>query len=97
MSKRRTREQKIKAQNKYQTTFSLFATEIYKASDTPVKGYFIKEKPVTKDKKTFNNNPLDTEQYSNLKLIKKDLIKSLFVSSFILCLIVVLYLTWYKL
>ncbi len=96
MSKRRTRKQKIKAQKKIQPQFSPLKTDAFEASGTPVKSYFIKEKPIPTEKKAPSNSSVNTEQYSILKLIKKDLIKSLFVSSFILCLIVVLYFTWYK-
>lgn len=94
MSKRRTREQKIKAQTKYQISLKREENQV---TNIPVKSYFISEKQIRKAKKSLGNNSMNTEQYLNLKLIKKDLIKSLLVSSFILCLIVVLYFTWYKL
>ena len=96
MSKKRTRAQKIKAQNKNQAPPNPFNAVAYNLPATHVNSYFKKDKIPKIDTMTVYNNPVKTEQYSNLKLIKKDLIKSLIIASFILCLEVVIYLLWYK-
>lgn len=94
MAKRRTKKQKIKAQNK--VIINPFTIGSGGYQEIPVKGYFDKEEIKVNNKKINTDNPTNSEQYSNMKLIKKGIIKSILVSSFILCLIVVIYLTWYK-
>lgn len=96
MSKRRTRKQKIKAQGRHETIFNTPNIGLQNDPGTPVKGYFVKADFDLKKKDVSRVNPALTEEYSTLKLIKKDLFKSIIVSSLILCLIVVLYLIWYK-
>ncbi len=96
MAKRRTRKQKIKAQGRHSVIFNTPNIGLQNDPGTPVKSYFNKAdfEPQKKDRPKVN--PALTEEYSTLKLIKKDLFKSIIVSSLILCLIVVLYLAWYK-
>ncbi len=96
MSKRRTKKQKIKAQGRHKLFLNNANIESENSLGTPVKGYFTKSDFEPKKKTVPYVNAALTEEYSTLKLIKKDLFKSLIVSSLILCLIVVLYLTWYK-
>lgn len=96
MSKKRTRSQKIKAQSKFQFSYN---PDIHTRIESPqpsVKGYFSKEEKKEKEGVINKNKSILTADYENLKLIKKDLFKSLIVSSLMLCLIVVIYLLWYK-
>lgn len=91
MPKRRTKKQKINARKRAIINPFTAGSGGYQA--IPVKGYFDKEEIEANGKNTNIDKPADSEQYSNLKLIRKDIIKSIMVSSFILCLIVVIYLT----
>jgi hypothetical protein len=96
MSKRRTRKQKIKARGRHKTIFNTPNIGVQNDPGMPVKGYFVKANFEPKKEDVSKVSPALTEEYSTLKLIKKDLFKSIIVSSLILCLIVVLYLVWYK-
>lgn len=96
MAKRRTRAQKIKAQNKFKLNPNLFLSPNKDGDSEPVKSYFPKEEKIKLATKISPNNSVNMEQFSNLKLIKKDITKSLITFGFMLCLIVVIYLLWYK-
>lgn len=97
MSKRRTREQKMRAQSKLQTVYTYHPIKDEPVpSNQRVKSYFKKDEEAQPVENIIRNIPVKTGESLNLRLIKKDLIKSLSVASFILCLEVVLYLLWYK-
>lgn len=96
MSKRRTRSQKIKAQQNGRFKYAPLKEAAILNPKPSVKSYFSEGEKAKNEKIGTHNSSVLTEEYANLKLIKKDLIKSLTVASFILCLIVVIYLLWYK-
>lgn len=94
--KRRTKAQKIRSQRKINTPFNNVEIRHVTTKDKPVKNYFqtssLETDPLNKKSKYADN----TDILFNLKLIKKELLKSLSIASFILCLEVVIYLLWYK-
>jgi len=96
MSKRRTREQKIKVQNKTQTNPIRYIYDVKATTEVPVKSYFEDHKKSIHHNKAGRDISESMGNLVNLKLIKRDLIKSLSIASFILCLEIVLYLLWYK-
>jgi len=96
VSKRRTRLQKIKAQKKIKLAPELLQNSNKTSEAESVKSDFPNSEKIKLETKTISNNPVDTEQSLNLKLIREDITKSLITSSLMLCLIVVIYLLWYK-
>jgi hypothetical protein len=96
MAKKRTRAQKIKAQRTFQPQLKLPNSHKFDPPASNVKGQFEKNPTSVISEEGGSHSPIKTEDYGNLKLIKKDLLKSLFFASFILCLEIVLYLLWYK-
>jgi len=96
MAKKRTRAQKIKAQRTFQPQLRSPNSYKFDPLASNVKGQFKKNIASVNPEGDGLYSPIKTEDYGNLKLIKKDLLKSLFFASFILCLEVVLYLLWYK-
>ena len=97
MSKKRTRAQKIKAQSKSQQIFKNLPKSFkYKHLASNVKSQFENTKNLKKAESSLNNSSVSTDNNGNLKLIKKELVKSLIVSSLILCLIAMIYLLWNK-
>jgi len=97
MSKKRTRAQKIKAQKRTfipYTNVSKPLKNSFPASN--VKGQFENSLNIKATDPKINNSSVFTDNNVNLKLIKKDLIKSIITSSLILCLIIVVYLLGIK-
>jgi hypothetical protein len=96
MSKRRTRAQKMKSQQNMKVNIPLGNLVEYRLPETSVKSHFENKELNSKHNSEKNDIPTNTANNAYLRLIKKDIIKSLLAVSFILCLEVVLYLLWYK-
>lgn len=92
MTKRRTRKQKEKAKHQ----FSISWEPTYKSSNfkPSVKGQFKKPSSLKVKGRLSSKNAKKLAKAGNLASIKRDIVKSLIITSFILALEIMLYLAW---
>lgn len=91
MGKRRTRQQKEKAIHSFSLSWSPEAN-----SGGGVKGQFKNEAKASSPKASQRENAMLLAKDNSLRLIKKDVFKSLVIATLIITLEVVLYLAWRK-
>ena len=90
MGKRRTRKEKEKAIHSFAISWSPEAN-----SKVDVKGHFNSEAKKASAKAGHQENAMLLAKEASLKLIKKDIFKSLILASLIVIFEVVLYLAWH--
>lgn len=94
--KRRTRAKKIRSQSKLIISSEPIKIKPETIKSKAVKGYFKTDTTTITSSISKVQNANKSGVFTNLKLIRKDLLVSVSIASLMLCLEIVLYLFWYK-